>query len=150
MSNKSIEMLGRAGETIIVNYCTAAGQKVTMSVDQYDSTKDMIIDGLKVEVKTQVPFIYKNAFSFKENQLKKCLSVDRVIFVSVPNDKMPHFSSGKVYLIKAAELKHTSYTTKDGRKMILVPIDQPGMEELFDLSESDQKLLKGYSVSAWN
>jgi len=67
--SKSIEMMGRAGETIIVNYCTAAGQKVTVSEDQYDSQKDMIIDGLKVEVKTQVPYIYKNAFSFKPNQL---------------------------------------------------------------------------------
>jgi hypothetical protein len=148
--SKSIEMMGRAGETIIVNYCTAAGQKVTLSEDQYDSQKDMIIDGLKVEVKTQVPYIYKNAFSFKPNQLRKCKNADRVIFISVPSKEKPHHSDGKVYLIKSAEMKHSSYKTKDGRDMIAVPIDQESMDELFTLSKKQCILLQSYSVSAWN
>jgi hypothetical protein len=38
-------MMGRAGETIIVNYCTAAGQKVTVSEDQYDNQKDIFKNG---------------------------------------------------------------------------------------------------------
>lgn len=150
MRNRSIEMLGRAGETIIANYCTSNGQKVTLSVDQYDSTKDMVIDGLNVEVKTQVPFISKNAFSFKKNQLTKCLNADRVIFISVPADEKDHHSFGKVYLIKSSEMEYTEHTTKDGRLMILVPIDQPGMDELFELSAEDKRLLKSYSVSKWN
>lgn len=148
--SKSIEMMGRAGETIIVNYCTAAGQKVIVSEDQYDSQKDMIIDGLKVEVKTQVPYIYKNAFSFKPNQLRKCKNADRVIFISVPSKEKPHHSDGKVYLIKSAEMKYSSYKTKDGRDMIAVPIDQESMDELFTLSKEQCILLQSYSVSAWN
>ena len=148
--SKSIEMMGRAGETIIVNYCTAAGQKVILSEDQYDSQKDMIIDGLKVEVKTQVPYIYKNAFSFKPNQLRKCKNADRVIFISVPSKEKSHHSDGKVYLIKSAEMKHSPYKTKDGRDMIAVPIDQESMDELFTLSKEQCILLQSYSVSAWN
>jgi hypothetical protein len=148
--SKSIEMMGRAGETIIVNYCTAAGQKVTVSEDQYDSQKDMIIDGLKVEVKTQVPYIYKNAFSFKPNQLRKCKNADRVIFISVPSKEKPHHSDGKVYLIKSTEMKHYPYKTKDGRDMIAVPIDQEDMDELFTLTEKQCILLQSYSVSGWN
>jgi len=151
MSKKgNIEMLGRAGESIIQNYCTAAGQKVVASVDQYDNQKDFIIDGLKVEVKTQVPYIYKNAFSFKPNQLKKCKNADRVIFISVPNKEKPHHSDGKVYLIKSSEMKYYPYKTKDGRDMIAVPIDQEGMDELFVISDQDCKTLQKYSASSWN
>jgi hypothetical protein len=148
--SKSIEMLGRAGETIITNYCTAAGQKVLVSEDQYDNQKDMIIDGLKVEVKTQVPYIYKNAFSFKPNQLRKCKNADRVIFISVPSKEKPHHSDGKVFLIKSADMKYYPYKTKDGREMIAVPIDQEGMDELFTLTDKQCKLLQSYSVSGWN
>lgn len=143
-------MLGRAGETIITNYCTAAGQKVLVSEDQYDNQKDMIIDGLKVEVKTQVPYIYKNAFSFKPNQLRKCKNADRVIFISVPSKEKPHHSDGKVFLIKSADMKYYPYKTKDGREMIAVPIDQEGMDELFTLTDKQCKLLQSYSVSGWN
>lgn len=150
MSNKNMEMLGRAGETIITNYCTKHGQIVEASVDQYDSEKDMLIDGLKCEIKTQVPWVTKNSFSFKPNQLKKCLNADRVIFISVPNATKPHWSDGKVFLIKSAEMKYTKTKTKDGRDMILIPIDQPGMDELFTISPEECKILQKYSVSAWN
>jgi hypothetical protein len=147
MSN--IEMLGRAGETIIANYCRKHGQIVDASVDQYDSEKDMIIDGLRCEVKTQVPWVVKNSFTFKPNQLKKCLNADRVIFISVPNGTKPHWSDGKVFLIKSSELQYKKDKTKDGRDMILVPINQPGMKELFTISEEERKILHKYSASAW-
>lgn len=149
MSDKNIEMLGRAGETIIINYCTKHGQVVEASVDQYDSEKDMVIDGLKCEVKTQVPWVIKNAFTFKPNQLKKCLNADRVIFISVPNSTKPHWSDGKVFLIKSSEMQYKKDKTKDGRAMILIPIDQPGMDELFTISTEESKILQKYSASSW-
>lgn len=143
-------MLGRAGETIIANYYRLHGQIVEASVDQYDSEKDMLIDGLRCEVKTQVPWITKNSFTFKPNQLRKCLSADRVIFISVPNSTKPHWSDGKVFLIKSSELKYTKSKTKDGREMILIPIGQPGMDKVFTISEKECKILQKYSASAWN
>lgn len=149
MSNDSNQAkLGRAGETIVTNYFNKQGALVEASVDQYDSEKDMLIDGKKIEVKTQVPFVMKNAFTIKSNQLKKCLSVDKVFFVSVPNATRKHFSDGKVYSIESEKLVYENYTTKDGRNMILIPIDQ--MKEEFALSDNEKSVLQRYSVSGWN
>lgn len=148
--SKNIEMLGRAGETIIINYCTKHGQIVEASVDQYDSEKDMVIDGLKCEVKTQVPWVSKNSFTFKPNQLRKCLNADRVIFISVPNTFKPHWSDGKVFLIKSSEMQYDKAKTKNGRDMILIPIDQPGMNELFTISSEECIILQKYSSSSYN
>lgn len=148
--DSSIERLGKAGETIVINHFTKKGLLVESSVDQFDSQKDMLVNGKKVEVKTQVPFVSKDSFSFKKNQLKKCLNADYVVFVSVPNDKRNHYSAGKVFSIKSKELQYGDYTTKDGRDMILVPIKQEGMKELFTMSETECNLLQSYSVSGWN
>jgi hypothetical protein len=149
-NDSSQAKLGRAGETIVLNWFSSQGKQFQVSVDQYDSQKDMIVEGKKVEVKTQVPFVIKNSFSFKENQLRKCLNADYVYFVSVPNEKRPHHSSGKVYCIESSNIKFNYYTTKDGRNMVLIPIDQEGMKEVFTMSENEAKILQRYSVSGWN
>lgn len=149
-NDSSQAKLGRAGETIVINHFSRQGLIVESSVDQYDSQKDMVVHGRKIEVKTQVPFVNKDAFTFKENQLKKCLNADWVYFVSVPNEKKPHFSAGKVYAIKSQKMICESYTTKDGRKMILIPIKQEHMKEVFTMSPDECKILQRYSVSGWN
>ena len=142
--------LGRAGETLVINYFSKLGKKIEASVDQFDSEKDLLIDGEKYEVKTQVPFIVKDAFTFKPSQLKKCKNVKKVIFVSVPNLIKKHFSEGKVYQIDSDKLEYYKYSTKDGRLMILIPILQEYMEELFTLLPQESKLLQSYSISNWN
>lgn len=149
-NDSSQAKLGRAGETIVLNWFSSKGIPFQVSVDQYDSQKDMIAEGKKIEVKTQVPFVMKDAFTFKENQLRKCLNADYVYFVSVPNEKRPHHSAGKVYRIESIQLKYDYYTTKDGRKMVLVPIKQEAMQELFEMTEKEAKILQRYSVSGWN
>lgn len=149
-SDSSQAKLGRAGETIVLNWFNKNGISIEVSVDQYDNQKDMIADKKKIEVKTQVPFVIKNAFTFKENQLKKCLNADYVYFVSVPNETRKHFSDGKVYRIESMKLKYDRYTTKDGRKMIIVPITQEDMQEVFSMTEAEAKILQRYSVSGWN
>lgn len=142
--------MGQIGETIFSNFCSANGYKIEMAIDPYDSKKDMMVDGLTTEVKTQVPYVYKNAFTFKPNQLKKCLTVERLIFVSVPNHKTPHYSEGKIYEIDPKKMQYYSYTARDGRNMIAIPIDQSDMTELFTMSKEHAKLLQTYSSSAWN
>ena len=148
--SKSMEMLGRAGETMVVNYFNNQGQKVVASEDQYDSQKDMLVEGMKVEVKTQVPYIVKDMFSFKPNQLKKCLNADKVVFVSVPSKKQQHHSDGMVYVVESKKMQYYPYTTKDGRNMIGVPIRQPDMQRLFELTDRQCRILQEYSVSGWN
>jgi hypothetical protein len=142
--------LGRAGETIVLNYFSRKGVVVEASIDQYDSQKDMIVKNKKIEVKTQVPFVSKDSFSFKQNQLKKCLNADWVFFVSIPTKKREHFSTGKVYAIESKKMQYSGYQTKDGRDMILIPIKQESMKELFSMTEEECKILQRYSVSEWN
>lgn len=142
--------MGRAGETIVLNWFSSNGVKFKASVDQYDSQKDILVEEKKIEVKTQVPFVFKNAFSFRDNQLRKCLNADFVYFVSVPNDEKPHHSAGKVYRIESKKMVHQFYTTKDGRKMVLVPINQEDMQELFTMTDEEARILQRYSVSGWN
>jgi hypothetical protein len=144
----NIERLGKAGESIISNYFSSQGMRVEISVNQFDSQKDMIVEGKIVEVKTQVPFVTKDSFTFKQNQLNKCVNADEVYFISVPTVRR-HFSEGKVYVIKGSEIKYKKHKTKDGREMILIPINQDGMKEVFEVSEQEKKLLVQYSSSNW-
>lgn len=149
-TNSNQAMMGRAGETIVLNWFSSNGIVVKASVDQYDSQKDMIVEGKKIEVKTQVPFVIKDAFTFKDNQLRKCLQADYVYFVSVPNKTKPHHSDGKVYRIESSKMVYGTYRTKDGRTMITVPIKQAFMEFLFNMDFADACTLQKYSVSEWN
>lgn len=144
----NVEKLGRAGESIITNYFNSKGMKVELSVNQFDSEKDMIVEGKMIEVKTQVPFVTKDSFSIRSNQLKKCISADEVYFISVPTVKN-HFSEGKVYAIRGSEIKYKKHRTKDGRDMILIPIKQDDMKELFEITEEEKRLLVMYSSSNW-
>lgn len=142
--------MGRAGETIVHNWLNKNGFLVEASVDQYDSEKDMLVNGKKIEVKTQVPFIMKDAFSILQKQLNKCLKADVVYFVSVPNSTRKHYSDGKVYRIDSNKIKYQFHKTKDGRQMILIPIKQPDLQEVFQMSKKECEILQRYSVSKWN
>jgi hypothetical protein len=148
---EKMQAMGKAGEAIICNKYIERGAKPEMSVNQYDHQKDLMIDGKKVEVKTQVPFVAKNAFSIGENQLKKCLEADVIHFVSVPNSRFPHPSEGKVYTVENPKnLQYTYYTTKQGKTMVLFPIEQEAMKEDFLLREDESALLMKYSISGYN
>ena len=146
---QNMEILGKTGEKIVCNFYSRKGKIVEQSINNYDSDKDLTVDGARIEVKTQVPFITKSSFTFKPNQLRKCLQADGIIFVSVPNKMRPHYSSGKVYLANPSDLKYNKHKTKDGRDMILVPITQDALQELFTLTEQECEELMKYSVSSW-
>ena len=79
------ELLGAVGEGIVARYFNSKGSVVSLSEDKYDSEKDMIIDGKTVEVKTLLPIYKYNAFCLPKQQAKKCESVDRLIFIEVPD-----------------------------------------------------------------
>jgi hypothetical protein len=145
---------GRVGENIVQNYCTENGSKVITSYDTYDGEKDLMIDGLKIEVKTEVPYFSKDAFTFRNSQLQKCKNCDIVYFVSVPAHGKTHFSFGKVYRIKSEQMKYSFYYKDFGPrgkpKMVMVPIRQEGMEHVFDLTEAHIAKLQEFSTSGFN
>ena len=147
----NMELLGKTGEKIVVNLFSRQRHLVEYAINNFDSTKDIDVEGKKNEIKTQVPFYMKNAFTFKRSQLRKCLNVDSVIFVTamVPGSSYKHFSDGKVYMIESKELSYSFYTTKDGREMVIIPINQPNMIELYTMTEEENTELCRYTGSTW-
>jgi hypothetical protein len=141
--------LGLAGEKIVINLLSESGCKIQSSINKYDSEKDLLADGKKVEVKTQVPFILQNAFTFKPNQLRKCRSVDELYFVSVPAGRHSDKWAGWVFKADPKSFKTRTYTTKDGRDMILVDREQEALIPVKRMSDSEMKELQKYSVSGY-
>lgn len=136
--------LGIIGEKIVRNFMTANGFTVTDTLNVYDSDKDFDAEknGKKytVEVKTQVPFVTKTAFTIKENQYRKCFSVDLLMFVCVPPTK-PFKYGGQVFAANPKNTKSEKFTTRDGRKMILIPINQTSVKSVKKMTGEEISLL---------
>lgn len=141
--------LGLMGEKIIINYLSEEGHVVKHSVDKYDNEKDLVVGNKKVEVKTQVPFILENAFTFKPDQLRKCRNVDLLYFVSVPANRHGDQWSGWIFEADPKSFKTRQRTTKDGRVMILVDRNQPALKPIKRISEEEIRQLQRYTVSEY-
>lgn len=145
-----IDILGRIGEKIVVNHLNSLGMKVEESINHFDSEKDLLADGKTIEVKTQQPFVYKNAFTFRENQLRKCRSVDELYVVSVPPVmKLDYKWGGQLFKIDPKTFTETRYTTKNGHKMILINIEQPAVQSIKELTKEEIQELNKYTESAY-
>jgi hypothetical protein len=142
--------LGLAGEKIVINMLSDEGCKIKTSIDKYDSEKDLLVDGqYKVEVKTQVPFVMQNAFTFKPNQLRKCRSVDVLYFVSVPPPRNQDKWAGWIFRAEPKNFTTRTYRTKDGREMILIDREQSALVPIKKMSDDEMKELQKYSVSGY-
>lgn len=144
---EKMNLLGMAGEKVVVNMLSALGLHIVHSVDAYDSKQDMIVDGYSVEVKTQVPFMMKDSFTIRPNQLNKCRGVDVLYFVSVPKGTVGECGTGHVYRVEPKNFKTTQYTTSDGRKMVLIPRNQPAVIQVYKIPENEVQILQRYTVS---
>lgn len=96
--------VGVLGEQLVTKYFKSLGSQVEQSKNKYDESKDLIIDGIHTEVKTQslyrafpFPDGPTNAFTvpilsdtkIHRNQLSKCLNVPRLIFVRKASTQDP-------------------------------------------------------------
>ena len=98
--------LGRDGELLVAAYYEQTGHIVSKSSDEYDAVKDMTIDGIETEVKTQT--LYRSFTSIGNtiqpaftvdiaadngrvysNQLNKCMNVEKLIFVKRSSSNDP-------------------------------------------------------------
>jgi len=148
--NQAIDILGRTGEKIIANLLSRQGLKVEESINHFDSEKDFLVDGKKVEVKTEQPYVRKNAFTFRENQLRKCRSVDVLYFVSIPPLIAPDYKwGGWIFRAEPSAFEYYRYTTKFGIRMIAVPINQSAMFPLCKMKEEEIRELVKYANSAY-
>ena len=142
--------LGLAGEKIVINMLSDEGCRIKTSVDKYDSEKDLLVDGqYKVEVKTQVPFVMQNAFTFKPNQLRKCRSVDVLYFVSVPPPRHEDKWAGWIFRVEPKKFVTRNYKTKDGREMILIDREQSALVPVKKMTDDEMKELQKYTVSGY-
>jgi hypothetical protein len=142
--------LGLAGEKIVINMLSEEGCKIKTSVDKYDSEKDLLVDGqYKVEVKTQVPFVMQNAFTFKPNQLRKCRSVDVLYFVSVPPPRHQDKWAGWIFRAEPKNFVTRNYKTKDGRDMVLIDREQSALIPVKKMTDEEVKELQKYTVSGY-
>lgn len=146
--NESIKILGSIGEKIVSNYFSQKGCKIVESINPFDSEKDMIIDGKKVEVKTQQPFVKLNSLTFKKNQLKKCSTVDKLYVVTVPPLLRTSYKwGGWILEVDPKRFKYTNYTTYAGVHMICIKIDQEAVIPISKLSEQEITELMKYTQS---
>lgn len=150
IKEEKMNELGLMGEKIVINMLNEQGRKVKTSIDKYDSEKDLVIDGnIKAEVKTQVPFIMKNSFSFKPNQLRKCRGVDELYFVSVPAGRHGDKWEGWIFKADPKNFITEKYRTSDGRDMLLINREQEALTPIMKASDEDIRELKKYSVSGY-
>jgi hypothetical protein len=124
-----IELIGALGEEIVDKVLKEEGFNVQKSKDKYDSEKDFLVEGLKVEVKTVVPWFSENALTIDANQYRKCYNADYVIFVCVPSKGLTNLSTnkydGNVYVVNPKEVKWKTKETRNGLSKCLINIDQP-------------------------
>lgn len=115
------EKLGTLGE---IYYQALFGG--LLAEDKYDGEKDLIqTDGKRVEIKTQCRFRFADAFTVNKahkNNLKKCLYVDRLIFIE--------YSLSEYILIWECTDRRSVYTTTvnniDGTQRVMAcwPIEK--------------------------
>jgi hypothetical protein len=146
---RDIDFLGRIGEKIIINMLSREGKIVEESIDPYDREKDMICDGKTIEVKTQVPFVTERAFTFKPNQLKKCRNVDVLYFISVPANRLNFKWDGYIFQADPESFRTRKRSTRDGRVMILVDIEQDALKPIQKLSDEEVETLRKYTVTGY-
>lgn len=148
--DQAIDILGRTGEKIIANMLINLGLNVQESINHFDSDKDFLVDGKKVEVKTEQPYVLKNAFSFRENQLHKCRNVDVLYFVSIPPlMNLKYKWGGWIFRAEPQNFKHYAYTTKFGTRMVAVPIEQDALISIKKMENNEITELLKYATSAY-
>lgn len=99
MGKPTLQEIGEAGELLITSFFRGCGCVVVKSHNKYDMHKDILVNNVCMEIKTQT--VYRRfplpdgtkqpAFTVDietaygkiyHNQLKKCMSVERLIFVA--------------------------------------------------------------------
>ena len=130
-------LLGMIGERIVASYLRKSGCDVEESLNVFDSEKDLLVDGYKCEVKTQVPIMIEDSFAISTRQRGKIMDSHRVYWISVPL-KLYDELAGCVFEMDPRDetLKGYRWTTHSGREAICFPRRQTAMKLLFKIEDS--------------
>ena len=131
-------MLGMIGERIVATQLRRQGFLVEESLNVFDSEKDMLVNDMPCEVKTQVPIMIEDSFGISPNQRNKILNAHRVYWISVPL-KAEDELAGCVFEMDPSDvnLKAHRWHTNDGREMICFPRRQSAMKQIFKIQDED-------------
>lgn len=131
-------MLGMIGERIVSSYLRKQGHDVEESLNVFDTEKDLLVNGMPCEVKTQVPVMVEDSFAIKPNQRNKILGSHRVYWINVPL-KTEDALSGCVFEMDPKDdlLKAHRWIANNGREMICFPRHQTAMKLLFKIEDKD-------------
>ena len=136
------KVLGDIGEKIVGNYMSKIGRTVEMSTDPFDSEKDMKVNGVSLEVKTQVPYCLEKSFTIRRNQLNKCLNVEYFVIVQAPCE---YLNEAALWKVKRGFEYHI-VKLKGGGERISIPMYQENVIKKMDIIGEDKALLRKYST----
>jgi hypothetical protein len=140
--------LGHIGENIVANWYSSQGYRIKISLDPYDSVKDLMVGDMQVEVKTQQPYVKMNALTFRPNQLPKCSNSNTLLnFVTATAEYDPTYKWNNCLFEVEHNFKTISYTTSYNVKMIAVPIEQEAVRFIKRLEDEEIYALSKYTQS---
>lgn len=128
-------LLGILGEKIVAKHFRDSGHQVDESLDIFDSEKDMLIDGNKIEVKTNVPLIYYDSFSFSKSQYNKIINSHRVYWVSVPLQTQEDPYAGCIFEMDPKVATLHTITFNSGKSTIGLRRNQNGMKVVYKIKD---------------
>ena len=160
MTKLTCKQLGDAGENLVSLVFQQLGHDVSLSENKYDDEKDALVDGVPTEIKTQTIFRFfscENCFrgpaftidieskygKIYYNQLNKCKTVDRLIFVARSSFDDP---TVRIYEAPSPSQRNFRITRNkyDGRKVAGILIS-----ELTLLKEIRNKKIVEYFMDDW-
>lgn len=146
--------LGEIGEKIVLAHLLNQGHKIERSPNKFDSEKDFILDGnIKCEIKTQIPWIIRQSFAIRLNQINKLNNVDRIYFVAIPSKTMPAWFDSTIFMFDNKKNDIVKYTfdmvRSENRMMALIDVNQ-----LTKVKKLNNKILNNYlienSLTEWS
>ena len=129
-------LLGVMGERIVASILRKEGRIVEESLNVFDEEKDMLVDGKKVEVKTQVPYMMEDSFAVPLKQVYKIMKCHKVYFVSVPMQKTPDDLEGCVFEFDPSNNPKAHRVERhDGEKVTCFPRRQDAMRIIHRITD---------------
>jgi hypothetical protein len=140
--------LGKMGEICVGNWASTHGKVVIHSIDPFDRQKDLVIDGKKVEVKTQIPYIIENSFTISPYHLHKCRYVDELYFVALPspNPRFSYDGQGWIYHVDPKLFTYREVVKRNDERVFLIDMKQSAVIRVKEIDQGDIDQMMKYSV----
>ena len=141
------QLLGEMGSALIQSYLVNKGYVCWAPWDIFHRSCDLLAkpilsepnmtcDVTHIQVKCKVPWVTEKAQSFKPEQLEHYKQCDRIYFICAPvkgKFEERDIWKGNIYSANPNEIVIRIKTTKSGREMSLIDLDQPALKLEFTI-----------------